>query len=274
MTDRRNMLLSKIVSKLPSSIVYRVINTRVGRQFYSYQFTDTEAVSVQCGDLSFEMRAPQSDLLLWDDFVRTGCHEPVTTDAMVAELRANQKATVWDIGSKCGYFMMVAAQVVSPDRIHVFDPMDAHIAVIRENNKYYLNEKAYINHIKIGNSAEGDTISGDEYASDHKPPDLVKIDVDGPELSVLRGMEEILKNITPALLIEIHVSDNWKQKVREFETLFSEFPYRYLLSENHRDQGEDWRQLDALDELKGIQNEINDFLVGCIPKDREEQTSW
>jgi len=36
-------------------------------------------------------------------------------------------------------------------------------------------------------------------------PDLVKIDVEGPEFKVLIGMRQLLTNYKPKLLIEIHV---------------------------------------------------------------------
>ena len=51
------------------------------------------------------------------------------------------------------------------------------------------------------------TLDAEVAAGHAPPPDLVKIDVEGLELAVLRGMERLLRERAPDLLIEIHGAD-------------------------------------------------------------------
>ena len=47
-------------------------------------------------------------------------------------------------------------------------------------------------------------ISLDEFAKDHMMPLLIKIDVEGGEIEVIRGANRLLSETQPALLIEVH----------------------------------------------------------------------
>lgn len=48
-------------------------------------------------------------------------------------------------------------------------------------------------------------IRGDEYATrTDLSPDLIKVDVEGAELSVLKGLEQTLRNTRPRLVVEVH----------------------------------------------------------------------
>jgi hypothetical protein len=46
------------------------------------------------------------------------------------------------------------------------------------------------------------------------PPDLVKIDTEGAELAVLRGMTNILASYRPALYLEMHGADDADKRAR------------------------------------------------------------
>ena len=49
------------------------------------------------------------------------------------------------------------------------------------------------------------TISTDDFLQDHRPPDMMKIDVEGAEASVLEGAARLLTSTgAPVLLIELH----------------------------------------------------------------------
>jgi hypothetical protein len=65
-------------------------------------------------------------------------------------------------------------------------------------------------------------------------PDLVKIDVEGGELNVLRGMEQTLARAQPVLLCEIH-NDVGKSQRLELVRLLED--YGYQVSNLERERG-------------------------------------
>lgn len=267
-------MLGKLVKLVPSHTIYRILETPVGQYLYERGFTNTCTRTVACPDITFEMRMPSNELYLWNDFTPDGCHEPLTTRAMLAALADRDAATVWDIGSKCGYFMMVAAQATPPENIHVFEPTAPHMQVIRENNDRYLDGQARINRTTVGNTGGEGKITGDAYAARHGSPDLVKIDVDGPEVSVLRGLTETLRTHTPTLLVEVHVGDDWDWKLARLGDLLDTHPYDLWVAGNHREADGMWQRIDAIDELAATAATDRDFLLQCSLPERKVNTAW
>ena len=67
------------------------------------------------------------------------------------------------------------------------------------------------------------------------PPDFVKIDVEGFEVEVLRGMENLLKTKRPALLIETHIVEENGTEIDmgdRVETFLRKLGYRCAFIQN------------------------------------------
>jgi FkbM family methyltransferase len=142
---------------------------------------------------------------------------------------------VIDIGANVGFLSVIAAKLVGPDgRVIAFEPVPANARRIRRNAR--LNR---LGRIEVVEAAVGDRTGtatlvlaefagGAALADADLPPDacgelevrlttlddwlarsgsprpaLVKIDVEGAELAVLRGMVATLEQVRPALLIEL-----------------------------------------------------------------------
>lgn len=57
---------------------------------------------------------------------------------------------------------------------------------------------------KVSDTSGDDSVTLDTFAATHESPTVLKIDVEGAELAVLRGMRSILEADRPDILIEIH----------------------------------------------------------------------
>jgi hypothetical protein len=67
------------------------------------------------------------------------------------------------------------------------------------------------------------TVTLDEFALSHPPPDVIKIDVEGAETEALAGAHSLLGSArAPKLIIELH----GEEKARSVEAILVSFGYR------------------------------------------------
>jgi FkbM family methyltransferase len=134
-------------------------------------------------------------------------------------------AVVYDIGANVGFYSLVAAASAKNVRVFAFEPEDRNFAFllyhIRKNAvsvtpfQVALSDKDGTESFALGPnssthqfSAEGTlTVPArtiDSLISDGTlpPPNVMKIDVEGAELKVLRGGIEMLRRHHPALVVE------------------------------------------------------------------------
>lgn len=144
--------------------------------------------------------------------------------------------TVWDVGANLGFFALVAGRVVGPSgRVVAFEPVRASAAAIRRNAKLngldaiveareaavwsesgrgdllVVADRSWSHLAATGHHAQTraevpvELVTGDDLvAAGEPPPDVVKVDVEGAEIQVLDGMERVLREHGPALVIELH----------------------------------------------------------------------
>lgn len=141
----------------------------------------------------------------------------------------------YDVGANVGFFTVIGAKVVGPNgAIFAFEPVPEHAAYVRRNAKlnHFQNvtviEKAISDSLGHGellvtHCAGGaalstatrppdvnyalpvDLMSVDELVFRQKfpPPAVVKIDVEGVEINVLKGMSQTLREFKPVVIYEI-----------------------------------------------------------------------
>lgn len=137
-------------------------------------------------------------------------------------------ATVFDIGANIGWFSLLAARRVGPaGRVIAFEPSIPNAAMAKRN--------AAVNHLQnltVVPAAVGDRDGWASFSADSSlkgkvtddgevivpilsldswlvetgeaPPDVLKIDVESAEASVLRGMSETMRAAKLTLIIELH----------------------------------------------------------------------
>lgn len=164
----------------------------------------------------------------------TGAAERPLQAALERELRPG--AIFYDIGANVGFITLLGARLVGPTgRVIAFEPVPENVTAILENlalngiewvevhqtavaaqsgrASLIVSDVSAFSRLASVNVPTGarETIevavtSIDEFLArgEHPPPDVVKIDVEGAELEVIRGMRRTLAAHRPVVLCEIH----------------------------------------------------------------------
>lgn len=143
-------------------------------------------------------------------------YEPQTTQYVMNSVKEGD--TVIDIGASLGYYTLILARLVGPSgTVYAFEPLPNYFKILKRNvqangydnvvlvNKAVSNSdgtaRFYIPHNSFGMSSlfphtkpkeiiNVETVCIDSY--DLKDVNLIKIDVEGAEASVLKGMKQLL----------------------------------------------------------------------------------
>jgi FkbM family methyltransferase len=161
-----------------------------------------------------------------------GTSEPHVQRFLAVNLRAGQ--VFYDVGANVGFLTLVGARAVGHSgRVYSFEPLPDNVAALKHN--VGLNRLSQVEIIEaavadesgssefaIGTSTTGRlttshattenrhfpvrTVSLDDAVTEmgFAPPDVVKIDVEGAESRVLRGMGSVISTFHPVILCEIH----------------------------------------------------------------------
>lgn len=175
---------------------------------------------------------------LGHDFARNGCHEPILSRMLLQACMQNPSETVfWDVGSGFGYFCVIAAKTARPEGVHAFEPGPAY-GFLEYNNRRLGAGRWHTYQAFAGAAPDSAsmTVDLDDYAGRNGDPTIVKIDVDGAEISVLESAANTLQRAQPILFLEVHFKGSQDySEIREqlLETL-SDLPYQYHFCRNHR----------------------------------------
>lgn len=177
-----------------------------------------------------------------------GAYELETQVALARLLRPG--GVVFDIGANAGFFSLLAARLVRENGfVLAVDPISENVNSISEQLRLNGFRNAEVLQSAVGSSSGrtsfsfnprqtalghiGEAVAGqttievplatlDELACSRRPPDLVKIDVEGAEVDVLAGAAETIRRGT-TFLIEIHGRD----KGQAVADLLAPYPYRF-----------------------------------------------
>lgn len=180
-------------------ILYNVERGIIQTQLYSTKSLEVNNIKIEFAIEEFE------------DLVRASSHGEMDVLSDFGD-EINEGEVVWDIGANIGSFSLVGA--LSGGAVEAFEP--GQDALSRLNKNAELNQVCINTHNialsdkngtgtlckssrsgvrKLVSNGEGDNVSvrrGDDI--DAPQPDIVKIDVEGAELEVIRGMANTLSN--------------------------------------------------------------------------------
>jgi FkbM family methyltransferase len=137
--------------------------------------------------------------------------------------------TVWDIGANVGLYTLPGARAIGEGgRLYAFEPLARNCEYLRQHvrlnhlsNVVIVEAAAYVG-VECLRMAEGDSASefhedanGDvvvpavsldawRVLTSSRPPDVVKIDVEGAEAAVLRGGAQTLSAYRPIIFLALH----------------------------------------------------------------------
>jgi FkbM family methyltransferase len=155
-----------------------------------------------------------------------GGYEPEQTKHFEEQLHAGD--TLLDVGAHVGYYTLISAKFVGKSgRVFSFEPnprnhsfLKQHVAVNRLDNvvveqsavsdanglaHFEFGRGSGTGHLAADGSIEVRTLRLDDYCRDHEiKPDAIKIDVEGAELSVLRGGESTIVAYHPVIFLSTH----------------------------------------------------------------------
>ena len=173
---------------------------------------------------------------------------------------------VLDVGAHAGFYTLNASKLVGPSgRVMSFEPSPRERERLRLHLRLNRCANVAVEAVALGEAAgEGDLFvfdgrtSGcnsfhlastngarrltvpirtlDEYVANGVVDrvDFVKMDIEGAELSALRGAERLFRTLRPALLCELHEKRTapWGYRAREIVDLVASWDYRWYLVED------------------------------------------
>ncbi|MFN3599555.1 MAG: FkbM family methyltransferase, partial [Aquificaceae bacterium] len=137
----------------------------------------------------------------------------------------------YDIGANYGFYTLLAQEFIKEGQIHAFEPLPEVFEILEMNVKPQDFKNTFLNQVAVSDvvgeieffSCKGDssrssmikrdlfggshvikvkTITLDEYIKTHKPPTIMKIDIEGAEYLALKGGENLLKSHSPLIIME------------------------------------------------------------------------
>jgi FkbM family methyltransferase len=152
--------------------------------------------------------------------------------AVIAEMK--EDSVIWDVGANCGLFSYCLARPKKVKEIVFFEPNEAMFSLAKAANQpfvairgltYALSDKCGMAVLTVptGESATGtleadrtvrtgketqiECKTGDQVVRDGycEPPSIIKIDTEGHEVSVIKGLKNIISMFRPTIFFE-HIS--------------------------------------------------------------------
>ncbi len=156
-----------------------------------------------------------------------------------------------DIGASHGIFSLVFAEINKEGKVYAFEPANKAFEILYHNALSQKNIKCYNralsddygvipmheewDHLVIGEPTEGKgavvkCFSGDTFCEDYDVIDTIKIDVEGMELRVLKGLVKTISKYHPIIFLELHPERVAKigDSVREIISILKEWGYKAI----------------------------------------------
>jgi FkbM family methyltransferase len=246
-------VLESLASSNPSSLKYRLASAGLRQRDVAVRNGVAKGLKFNTGESCPELAL--------------GTYEVPIQEIFTQNLKEGD--TFYDIGANVGFFSIIAAKLVgNTGKVYAFEPGEGNANSIRHNAQ--LNNFSQIEVIPkavshtsgsgqlllakysgghalatadappdLAGEVAVDLVSIDDLIAQNKiePPNFVKVDVEGAELDVLKGMTETIKTYQPTVIYEIDDGDRtaYEHKYRELANFFEQLNYRVIQVENSYD---------------------------------------
>ncbi|BAZ43953.1 methyltransferase FkbM family protein [Chondrocystis sp. NIES-4102] len=237
-------ILEKLADSNPSSLKYRLATAGLHQRDVTVRHGIAKGLKFNIGE-----SCPELGL---------GTYELPIQEIFQQNLHAGD--VFYDIGANVGFFSIIAAKLVgNSGQVYSFEPGETNAKSVRHNAQ--LNNFTHIEVIEKAvseTSGEGelilakysgghalatadappdvagrvtiDLVSIDDLIAENsiKPPNFVKIDIEGAELSALKGMKETIRKYQPTIIYEVDDGDSlaYQRKYQELEAFFKTLDYQ------------------------------------------------
>jgi hypothetical protein len=258
-------MIRGLVSALPTSVTNQFRGTFI-HQYYRYYLqlqlpkkwfgTERAEFTIPCGKFDFEVwkggnyTSPDT----WPS--EADYPEPIVVDEFCDILTSN--STFYNIGAGFGYYHRVASVAGVPDdSIYCFEA-DSETASLLDKNLPSESQKvrAFVSD-KVNN--QDNQISIDYFVDDTNYPTVIKIDIQGSELSAVRGMRDTLEKYAPVLYVELHPKLITDGSVDDMFSLLRSIGYS-IETVNHRSRGASWSTPEKSDFTDKSENGVDYFM--------------
>lgn len=200
-----HVLPGRIRSLIKDTRFFSVLNRVNDRLWMSDRYVEWrytfEPIEIECDDIQIELWGPAEFAPWWREYDQHRCHEPVGTRAMMDLVGPGD--TVWDLGSRFGYFSGVAATVNnSPSEVHTFEASPRSCRFVEKMSERCFGGEICVHNHYVGGHADNNTLS--TYAETYGVPDFIKMDIEGAEGLAVDEICDLLESQPPVMLIEVH----------------------------------------------------------------------
>lgn len=251
-SDMIKFLCRRIKRDKPKAFIFRLIRLGIIAFFKLWQeimwrtvfkFDGDSTVAVIQGSM---MRFFKADIGIGRDLLLNGIREPYATEAFTKLLEPGQ--TIVDIGSNIGYYALQESRIVGESgMVYALEPSDTSVVQLAHNFSLNDYENYAIYEIAVGNRdgwadlyvtdasnlctlnkdathkyrevKKVPIVKLDTFFRDKPYPDVIRMDVEGYELEIIKGMAALLAIQNPLILfIELHM-DILGEQVKELALL-------------------------------------------------------
>jgi methyltransferase FkbM-like protein len=111
----------------------------------------------------------------------------------------------YDVGAASGVHTLVLARLTGSTTV-AFEADPVAVSSLRQHvvANPALAALVQVEPVLVGQRGRDGVVALDDYALDRRPPTLLKIDVEGAEVDVLRGAQRLLREDRPHVIVETH----------------------------------------------------------------------